>query len=233
MRYLVADTETTDASDDRGIVELGWIEIDENWNILGQVESLIDPQKPISPSASGIHGLTYEDVCDSPTLNEFFTRDDVTFCYGKRIEGPVTLIGHRISFDTPAFKPYVDGEVFELDTLRFVRWLYPDMDDHKLSTCIYALDLPRDSGAAHRVMADILTAYHLAKHVAERLNMTLPELAARAREPLPVHSLPFGKHKGELIEKIPRSYLNWLLGSDMKLDDDYLHTIHAILGKKS
>lgn len=232
MKYFVADTETTDTSDNRGIVEIGWIEIDADWMPVDRVESLIDPQKPISPSASGIHGLVNEDLVDSPTLEEFFTLNEPG-CYGKRIAGPVTLIGHRISFDTPAFKPYVDGEIFELDTLRFVRWLYPDMDDHKLSTCKYALDLPRDSGAAHRVIADIRAAYHLAVHIADRLNMTLPELAARAREPIPVASLPFGKYKSQPLETVPRSYLNWLLGSDMKLDDDYLHTIKAILGRKS
>jgi DNA polymerase III epsilon subunit-like protein len=225
MIYLVADTETTDASDARGTVEIAWIELDENWNIQEMVESLIDPQKPISPSASGVHGLTYEDVQDSPTLEEFFT-----VVRGRRIQGPVTLIGHRISFDRPAFEPFVDGEVFELDTLRFVRWLYPDMDDHKLSTCLYALNLPRDSGAAHRALADVLTAMHLAKHIAERLNMTLPELAARAQEPIPVASLPFGKHKGDLLEKVPRSYLSWAL-NNMTLDNDYVHAIKSILKK--
>jgi exodeoxyribonuclease X len=227
MIYMVADTETTDATDERGVCELGWIVIDENWNIVERVESLIDPQRPISPSASGVHGLTNEDVADAPTMAEFFGE-----VYGKRIQGPVVLIGHRIGFDRPAFEPFVDGEIYELDTLRFVRWLYPDMGDHKLSTCIYALNLPRDSGAAHRVMADVLTAYHLAKHIAERLNVTLPELVARAQEPLPVHTLPFGKHRGELIETIPKSYLRWLINSDMQLDSDYMHTINAILNNK-
>ncbi len=227
MNLYVLDTETTDATDDRGVCEIGWVRIDENWNIVEQVESLIDPQKPISHAASGIHGLTNADVADSPTLEEFFGE-----VYGKRLQGPVCLIGHRVGFDRPAFEPFVDGELIELDTLRFVRWLYPDMDDHKLSTCIYALNLPRDSGIAHRVMADVLTAYHLTKHIAERLNMTLPELAARAQEPLPVHSLPFGKHKGQPLTEVPKSYLRWLVGSDMKLDSDYMHTINAILGTK-
>lgn len=230
MRYLVADTETSSAADDRGVCEIGWIEIDDRWGIVEQVESLIDPQQPIKPSASGVHGLVDEDVANSPTLEEFFTLSEPG-CWGKRIQGPVTLIGHRIGFDRPAFEPYVDGEVFELDTLRFVRWLYPDMDDHKLSTCKYALGLPRDSGAAHRVIADVMTAYHLARHIADRLNLSLPELADRAREPIPVISLPFGKHKGELIETVPRSYLGWAL-NNMTLDSDYVHTINAILGKR-
>lgn len=231
MRYLFIDSETTSAADDRGVVEIAWVETDENWGIIDKVESLIDPQKPISPSASGVHGLVYEDVAHSPTLDEFFTLNEPS-CYGKRLQGAVTLVGHRVSFDRPPIEPYIDGEIFELDTLRFARWLYPDADDHKLSSLKYMLNLPRDSGAAHRALADVLTAYHLARHIADRLNMTLPELAERARHPLPVHSLPFGKHKGQLIETVPRSYLSWLLNSDMKLDDDYLHTIKAILGRK-
>jgi exodeoxyribonuclease X len=210
------------------VCEIGWIRIGEDWGILEQVESLIDPEQPISPSASGIHGLTNEDVAASPTLDEFFTLDAVG-CYGKRLPGPVVLIGHRIGFDRPAFEPYVDGEVLELDTLRYVRQMYPDMDDHKLSTCLYALGLPRDFGAAHRVMADVMVAYHLAKHIAERINLTLPQLVAHAQAPMTVHSLPFGKHKGEPLEKVPRSYLSWAL-NNMKLDPDYVHSINARLG---
>ena len=180
MIYLVADTETTDATDDRGVCEIGWVAIDEDWNILERVDSLIDPEKDISAAASGIHGLVNADVENSPTLKEFFTLDDPS-CYGRRFTGPVTLIGHRIGFDRPAFGPYVDGEVFELDTLRYVRQIFPDMDNHQLSTCKYALNLPKDEGTAHRVMADVMVTYHLAKRVAQVMNMTLPELAKRFR----------------------------------------------------
>lgn len=229
MIYLVADTETSSAKDDRGVCEIGWIQIDESWSITEQVESLIDPQQPISPSASGIHGLTNEDVADSPTLEEFFTREDVPGCYGRRLQGPVVLIGHRISFDRPAFEPYVDGEVLELDTLRYVRQLYPDMDDHKLSTCVYALNLPRDFGAAHRVLADVMSAYHLAKHIAERMNLTLAQLAEHAQKPMRTPSLPFGKHRGEPIDSVPKSYLRWAR-ENMTLDVDTTFTINSIIG---
>ena len=230
MIYLVADTETSSAKDDRGVCEIGWIQIDESWNIIQQVESLIDPQQAISPSASGIHGLTNEDVADSPTLEEFFTRTDVPGCYGKRLQGPVVLIGHRIGFDRPAFEPYVDGELFELDTLRYVRRLYLDMDDHKLATCVYALGLPRNFGEAHRVLNDVMWAYHLARHVAERMGLSLPQLVAHAQQPMRVVSLPFGKHRGEPIESVPRSYLAWAR-ANMQLDQDTTFTINSIIGE--
>ena len=230
MIYLVADTETSSAKDDRGVVEIGWAQIDESWNIIQQVESLIDPQQAISPSASGIHGLTNEDVADAPTLEEFFTRTDVPGCYGKRLQGPVVLIGHRIGFDRPAFEPYVDGELLELDTLRYVRRLYPDMDDHKLATCVYALGLPRNFGDAHRVTNDVMWAYHLAKHIAERTNLTLPQLVAHAQNPHACGPLPFGKHRGGPIESVPKSYLRWAR-ENMQLDQDTTFTINSIIGE--
>lgn len=231
MIYLVGDTETTDATENRGVCEIGWVLIDENWNILETVESLIDPEKDISPAASGIHGLTYDDVKHSPTLEEFFTLSDAG-CYGKRFQGPVTLIGHRIGFDRPAFEPYIDGEVFELDTLRYVRKLYPDADNHQLSTMKFQLNLPKDAGAAHRVLADVMVTYHLAKHISERMNLTLPQLAEHARQPMLIKTLPFGKHKGQPISEVPKSYLSWMK-REMQLDFDTQHTINTILGAKT
>lgn len=230
MRYLVVDVETTSAKPGASVCEIGWIELDETGRIISQVESLIDPEQPISASASGIHGLTNEDVAHAPTIAEFFSRDDVPGCHGKRIQGPVTLIGHRVSFDRQFIEPWVDGEIRELCTLRYVRQMYPEMDDHKLPTCLYALGLPRGFGEAHRVMADVLVAYSLMAHIAERLGFSLPELAEHAQQPMRVLSLPFGKHRGEPIDQVPKSYLRWVLNNMDNLDNDFIFTIKSILG---
>ena len=113
VSLIVADTETTCATPERGVCEVGFAFVDKLGNVLSEHESLIDPQKPISPAASGVHGLTNDDVADSPTLAEFFS-DAGEGCYGGKLKGPIVIIGHRIGFDTHTLKDHVDGEFFEL-----------------------------------------------------------------------------------------------------------------------
>lgn len=228
-RFIVVDTETTGAKDTDVPVEVGWVEIDEDFNILEQVESIIDPQQMIAPSASGIHGLTNADCEAYPTLDEFFSVQDPS-CYGRKIEEPVVLIGHRVSFDHGHLKNYITNVVQEIDTLRWVRRLYPDSDDHKLSTMIYALGLPISSGS-HRVMADVMTAMHLVQHICARTGMTLRELANASSEPFLVKYMPMGKYKGEEIATVDRGYLRWMI-NNMDLDGDLLYSVKSALDNK-
>lgn len=229
VRYFVADTETTGVGPDDKAVEIGWIEIDEEFNILSEVESLIDPQRFVSPEASGVHGLVNADLEDSPTIEEFFGLDDPS-CYGQKITYPIVLIGHRIAFDERFLKPYMTNIVQELCTLRWFRRLYPSSGNHQLSTAIYALDLPRSAGA-HRVMGDVMTAYHLCKHIADRTGLSLKQLAEASADPMEIAVMPMGKHKDQPINSVPPSYLGWMI-NNMDLDLDLKHSVQLALNKK-
>ena len=230
-RYFALDTETTGVNDDDKVVELGWIELDADFNVLNQFETLLDPQRRIAPAASAVHGLVYEDVENSPTIEEYFSEDDPT-CYGRKIDDPIVLIGHRIAFDHKFVKPYITNVVQELCTLRWARRLYPESDNHQLQTLVYALGLPRAT-EAHRVMSDVWTAIHLCKHICERTGMTLPQLAEASAAPMEVHTMSFGKHKGEKIQDIPMQYLRWMLDK-LSLDGDMQFSVeNAIQYKKS
>ncbi|VTU31888.1 Exodeoxyribonuclease 10 [Variovorax sp. PBS-H4] len=229
VRFFVADTETTGAGPEDKVCELGWIEVDEHFNVLSETQSLIDPQYMISPSASGIHGLTNADVEHAPTIEEYFSVDDPS-CYGRKVTDPVVLIGHRISFDHRFLSPYINVAQ-QLCTLRWVRKIYPDADDHKLSTMMFALGLPRPEGA-HRVMSDIYSAYYLTKHICERVGATLRQLAEASAAPMEVAVMPFGKHKGQPMPQVPKSYLRWALENMKDLDGDLQYTFELALNKK-
>lgn len=214
MRYLILDTETTGTGPDDKVVELGWLEIDEDFNILGQCESLIDPERMIAPAASAVHGLILEDLKDSPTIEEYFSVDDPS-CYGHTFDDPCILIGHKVAFDHGFVAPYfnVQGTIC---TLLWSRRLYSDMDNAELTTMSYALGLPRPVDA-HRVISDCTTAFHLLKHIAERTGVNLPQLVVASKEPRMLPTNPIGKHAGKDWSEVPGPYLRWM--ADTIVDD--------------
>ena len=153
-RYYVIDTETTCATPERGVCDIAILELDSDMVIVARHESLIDPQRPIHPEASAIHGLSNSDVADAPTMAEYFS-DVAPQCFGGLLQGPAVLIGHNVRFDTHTIGPYVQGSYVELDTLRWFRHLYPQAENHKLQTAVQALGLPvfrMPSGAGHDAM---------------------------------------------------------------------------------
>lgn len=114
--------------------------------------------------------------------------------------------------------------------MRWARKLYPDADNHQLSTLRFALDLPKSSGA-HRVMGDVMTAYWLARHVCERTGMTLSEMAEASKKPMELLVYPFGKHKGTPFKDMPSGYLMWAK-ANMDLEEDMIYTIDLVLNNK-
>ena len=228
-RYYFLDCETTGTDPSASVCEIAWVETDGDFNIIDQNQSLIDPEQLISPSASGVHGIVNADCEDSPTLAEYFSVDHPT-CYGKKLGGPAVVIGHRCGFDMRFVGPYFEDKPLEIDTLRWVRKLYPDMENHQLSTCIFALNLPRSAGA-HRAMADVMSAYNLCKHLCERTGRTLTQLAVASEKPMEVQTVPFGKHKGTPFNQIPRSYLRWMRENMTDLDGDLKYTLGLFLNQ--
>lgn len=227
MNYIFLDTETTGVDETATVCEVAFAITDEAFNILSQHQSIIDPEQMISPAASGVHGLTWDDCKDFPTLGEYFSADDPS-CYGSPLPDPAVVIGHRCGFDMRFISKHFRQTPRQIDTLRWVRKLYPDMDNHQLSTCIFALNLPRSAGA-HRAMADVMSAYYLCQHVCERTGYTLEQLAQASEQPMELAYYPFGKHKGTPFSQVPKHYLGWALRELKDLDVDMLYTLRLHL----
>lgn len=222
VRYLFLDSETTGVNHDDAVVEIGWIEVDEDFNHLAEVSSLIDPQRTIASAASAVHGLVLADLRDSPTLEEFFTVDDES-CYGGTIDDPVVLCGHNVAFDHRFVKPYITNVVQEVCSLRWARRLYPDADNHQLQTLVFELNLPRAT-EAHRALSDVTTSIHLIKHICERTGLTLRQLAEASAEPVLLGTMLFGKHKGKRFDEVPTPYMRWML-ENIAMDSDLKFTV--------
>jgi DNA polymerase III epsilon subunit-like protein len=219
-RFITIDTETSGFPPAAGVCEFAYAELDEGFNIILEDNSLIDPEMPISASASGVHGIVDEDVVDSPTLAEYmYMVNDAP------LKGNVVIIGHNVDFDLKFIGPYIPNLIGKICTLRLARMYMPDAENHKLSTLMHLLKLPRRN--SHRADSDVFTTVGLLRHLGELSGQTLPELLQAMNNTIKVTKMPFGKHKGEELKAVPSSYRSWLLGTD-NLDADLRKSLEEL-----
>jgi len=199
----VFDTES--ASFDGGVVEIALVVLDDSFNVVVEVESLIDPERPISPQAMGIHHITDEMVWAEPTLAEWDRMNDRPF-----MTPDLIVCGHNVAFDIRMCKAVLPEQHTSLCTLKLARAVWPDAPDHKLQTLRYMLGL--DAGDAHRAMGDVKACVSLLRKVREVKGWALQQMLEACRKPLSTSTLmPFGKHKGTKLSDLPKSYITWAL----------------------
>jgi DNA polymerase III subunit epsilon len=208
LRYIIGDSETTGLSPQARAVELAWIEVDADLNILNEFSSLVDPGIPIEPGAMAIHGITEEMVSTAPTLEELLSE-----VLPGPFSGSTTLIAHNVKFDRRFFEP-----IFQIEktfcSLAFARQCFPEMPNHKLGTVKEYFKL--EGGEAHRALGDVKTVHQFLKMA---LPMTGRSLHAHLNTPATtVFVMPFGLHKGKPLHAIPVEYRTWLLSSDIADD---------------
>jgi exodeoxyribonuclease X len=202
MNYYVADTETTGfkppALPASGIVEVAWLKIDEQLNVLDEKFYRVNPGCPIDEGASKIHGVYADDVKDCPEL-----KDVLGFEY------PACIIGQNISFDLRFLQPHLAEDVSSICTLALARRYIKNSENHKLGTLVRHLDLPQD--LEHSALGDVRMTLNLLKYLMLTNDLTLADLASSGQEKKLLHHMPFGKHKGMLMLELPKDYAAWLL----------------------
>lgn len=214
MRYFIGDTETTGLHGAKA-VEVAFIEIDPySLDALRSWQSLIDPEMPITPGASEIHGIYDHHVLTEPTIEEF-----VSVVMKGRIEDPCTFIAHNVKFDKPFFAPIMNIER-EFCTLKHIRRLLPGLENHRLGTM--AKHFGVDPGSAHRAMDDVMTVQACLRQMLQLDGRDLLSLLNVPRHI--IYRMPFGEHKDEPLETLPRQYRLWLL-MEANIDDDLRYSL--------
>ncbi len=202
MKLLVLDTETTGVNDTDKVVELAWIEVDEDLQVLDRVQSLIDPEMQIPPGASGVHGITDRHVVNAPTLPEFFE------FIAPQTDEPILMIAHNAAFDVK----FVKGHMPVTDvlcTMRLAKHLYPNSPDFRLQTLRYVFGVESDA-IAHGAAGDCDVCLLVLRAMLEDSKLSLTEATELAKRPIRYTTMQFGKHKGEALADVPSGYKRWL-----------------------
>ena len=134
LRYVVVDVEGN-GQQPPDLVELAVVPI--VGGVIGEpVSWLVRPQRPITPIAARIHGLTNEDVADAPSLRGH--RGDVLLALTAR-----RVVAHNAHVDVGVLRRELRGwecpEVF--DTLKLARRLLPGQMSYRLGALVEAFKL--------------------------------------------------------------------------------------------
>lgn len=212
-QFLCLDVETTGLAATDAIVEIAWRLIDDEFNMLDEGSSLIDPLRPIPSVTSAVHGITNRDVVDAPTADEYFGG----VLDNKLGNGDFILVCHNVAFDSKFVSRFLPEGTPEMCTLNLARQLYPNAPNHKLATLVYELELEVNKDRFHSAEGDMDVLESLLGKMCTDFGYTLYDLFVLSNtkvEMTPESKIGFGKHRGEMLKDLPSGYRNWLLKLD-------------------
>ncbi|MCF7852323.1 MAG: DUF3820 family protein [Simkaniaceae bacterium] len=205
LRTIYYDTETTGVKSDKDrITEIAAYDATLNKTFV----SLVNPGMPIPLESSQITNITDDMVKDSPDFGEvgkaFFD-----FCGTDCV-----LIAHNNdNFDVHFLRneskrhDLILPSYQFIDTLKWARKYRPDLPRHSLQYLREVFGI--DKNNAHRALDDVIMLHQIFSLMIGDLSIETVIECLSEKEP-DLIQMPFGKHKGTPLEKLPQGYLKWL-----------------------
>lgn len=172
LAYVVFDTETTGLDPEKDeIVQLAALRVVNGRIVDGEVfETLIDPQRPIPPGATAVHGITPQMVIGAPHIGEAGARFH-------RFAAGAVLVAHNAPFDMAFLRRHEASicQRFEnpiLDTVLASAVLFGQNESHSLDALAARFGIVIPEAARHTALGD-------AEATAQALVRMLPMLRAR------------------------------------------------------
>lgn len=165
--FVVVDLETTGAGPDATITEFGAVKV-SGGEVLGEFQTLVNPQAHIPPLISVLTGITDAMVATSPTLGEVlpsfleFSRGAVLVAHNARFDvGFLKRACSRLGHDWP--QPEV------VDTVGLARsvLLRDEVPNVKLATLAHHFRAPVEPN--HRALTDARATVHVLHGLIERI----------------------------------------------------------------
>lgn len=226
LRAIYYDTETTGIKADRDRI----IEIAAYDPVLNRsFEKLVNPGCLIPAEATAIHHITDEMVANAPSFAHIGA-EFVEFCSGE-----VVLIAHNNdNFDVHFLRHEFERHRLPmpewkfLDSLKWARRYRPDLPRHTLQFLREIYGIP--SNNAHRALDDVIVLHQLFSHMID--DLLIEEVYELLNRPRVLQHMPFGKHQGQPLDQVPRTYIQWLASSGAldKPENQELKTLFLKMG---
>lgn len=244
-KYILFDTETTGASEEDKIIQIGMMIVHSKTNI-EVFDELCSTTVPIKLEAMEVHNII-------PSMLEGKESFITTNSYENLLkynESENYLIAHNIGFDLGMLvKEGFKNQYTLIDTLRCAKHLFDDMPYHRLQYLRYALELYKieekeadDLGItikAHDAIGDVLVMKLFLSKLVQKVGELYPKinpmvkLAELTNTPVLIKTFKFGKYKGSDVSEVAKKdagYLAWMRDNMKDLDEDMRYTLDSYLG---
>jgi DNA polymerase-3 subunit epsilon len=67
------------------------------------------------------------------------------------------------------------------------------------------------SNTAHRALDDVMVLFQVFTAMVD--DLSIEKALELLNRPKQIRQMPFGKHRGTALEKLPKEYIDWLAGS--------------------
>lgn len=207
MKFAVLDFETTGNQPADEIIQVGLVIIDDQLNIQNRYNSFVKPTLPVPPFITRLTGIEDSMLQNAPLLEDVLTE------MIPLLEGTV-LVGHHVAFDLGFLQRALEDNGYLpytgkfLDTIDFVRMLYPMLTSYQLGSVSQALGIPLER--PHQADCDAEATAAIWLRCIDKLNqlplLTIQRLA-EITEPLAddlfwfLHSVQQEKERQPLIEE--------------------------------
>lgn len=184
VEFCVVDLETTGSGADAAITEFGAVRV-RGGEVVGEFQTLVNPQQHIPPLISVLTGITDSMVVDAPTLAAVFP-SFVEFARG------CVLVAHNARFDAGFLRRACDQTGYEwpftatVDTVALARTalLKDEVPNVKLATLARHFRVPEAPN--HRALTDARATVAVLHGLLERIGnlgvSTLPDLLEFTRK---------------------------------------------------
>lgn len=210
MRPIYYDTETTGlkAEKDR-VIEIALYDPVRKKDFV----SFVNPLMPIPEESKKITNITDEMVSNAPIFSDIIPKL-IDFC-----EEPCILIAHNNdAFDIHFLKCEFERAKLPMpnwkfmDSLKWAKKYRPDLPKHSLQYLREAYGIQENQ--AHRALDDVIVLEQVFSLMLDDLPIDQAfDLLYKKPLQKAFSTMPFGKHKGTPLNKLPNGYLEWLKGS--------------------
>lgn len=168
LEYAIVDVETTGSGCATGhrVTEFAAIRVNGRGEVLDEFESLVNPDRPISPFVTALTNITYDMVKLAPRFWEIAPRVHAL------LDGAV-FVAHNAQFD----RSFVSEELRRasapplgertLCTVRLARKVVPEVPSRSLDALQYFFNV--DNHARHRAYGDALATTTIFRRLLDRL----------------------------------------------------------------